>query len=278
MPFKLIAAGSGAAGHRIARGAPGHAEHDKVAATGSPATAHQPDRTSSLTDSGHPQTRKPTSNARPTMINTAARSQPDRTILKVLRDCGGQRLRGVDNSWFTSRRHAKRPVVGRGRIGPTPLTVDDERGEEWTLEAKTPMASGCEMLASSAAPHRIGISRADVRRAHGRSALSDLAHRTQPAVHPRLQCPGAALRLRVRRPRNRSVSTVLAQNVSDDPADLDGDRHDRLSGGCADKAVAAGDPQRRSLAVRAAEPGGSQPLRRRWDTRSATAEDRRPTS
>lgn len=45
------------------------------------------------------------------------------------------------------------------------------------------MAGGCEMLASSAAPHRIGFSRADVRRAHGRSTLSDLAHRTQPAVH-----------------------------------------------------------------------------------------------
>jgi len=122
--------------------------------------------------------------------------------------------------------------------------------------------------------------RADGRRAHGRSALSDLAHCTQPAVHPRLQCPFAALLLRVRRPRNGSVSTVSAQNVSDHPADLDGDRRDRLSGGCADKTLAAGDPPATIIGGPSSRTrtGSQPPLRKLWDTRSATAEIRRPTS
>lgn len=121
-------------------------------------------------------------------------------------------------------------------------------------------ASGCEMFASSAAPHRIGFSRADVRRAHGRSALSDLADRTQPAVHRRLQCPGAALPLRVRRPRNGSVSTVSGQERVRPPADLDGDRRDRLSGSCANKAVTPGVPPATIIGGRAAEPGRDHDL------------------
>ena len=138
-------------------------------------------------------------------------------------------------------------------------------------------AAGCEMFASSAAPHRIGFSRADVRRAHGRSALSDLAHRTQPEVHPDFNVRVLRCYYAYGAPGTDRYPPFRPQNVSDHPADLDGDRRDRLSGGCADKAVVAGDPQRRSSAVRAAETRtGSQPLRRLWD--SATTEIRRPTS
>ena len=149
------------------------------------------------------------------------------------------------------------------------------------MDLRTPVAGGWiaisadggwfEMFASSAAPHRICFSRADVRRAHGRSALSDLAHCTQP------RC---TLDFNVRLLRcyyaygapETIVSTVSAQNVSDHPADLDGDRRDRLSGGCADKALAAGDPPATIIGGPSSgtRTGSQPPLRKLWDTRSAT--------
>jgi hypothetical protein len=141
LPFKLIVAGSAAAGHRMAGGAPGHADDDQG---GRPAHLRRhagdgtPSKPSQLPYRLNPRaTRKADLSARPTVINTAAPRLPDRTSLRVLRDCGdGHRLRGADNPRFTSRRHAEDlSLVATGK-GPTPLTVDDERGEEWTLEAK----------------------------------------------------------------------------------------------------------------------------------------------
>jgi hypothetical protein len=116
-------------------------------------------------------------------------------------------------------------------------------------------AAGCEMFASSAAPHRIGSPRADVRRAHGRSALSDAAHRMQPEVHPDfnvrvLRCYYAYCAHGTDR-----YPPFRPQNVSDHRPILTGTAATSYPGAALTKAVAAGDPQRRSLAVRAAEPG-----------------------
>ena len=111
------------------------------------------------------------------------------------------------------------------------------------------------MFASSAAPHRIGFSRADGRRAHGRSALSDLAHCTQPAVHPRLQCPFAALLLRVRRPGTDRYPPFRPRMCQTTRPILTVTAATGCPGAALTKRWLLAIPQRRSLAVRAAEPG-----------------------